>query len=218
MHSTPPLAPKNDQKKTTMKKTACTIGLLIVGGFAGVSAQAAPASSSQCPVELRHGVREPVCASQALSPATASSPAQAHAAAAGRPNPAPAGLVVAATPAAATSSSVTAPQTQAITKEVGEQQITCRIPRPEYSADAQQRHQTGAVQVRITIWPPHVVKQLTLNQSSGNVAFDAAAMRAAEGTECSDTEQRFQIFQTFEFDLWKDTAAGPSENATALAQ
>jgi TonB family protein len=201
-----------------MKKRACIIGLLIAGGFTTVSAQAAPPSPSQCPMELRHGVREPVCASQALSPAAAPSPAQTRVVAAGQTNAAPAGLIVTAIPAAATSSSVTAPQTEAITKEVGEQQITCRIPRPEYSADAQQRHQTGAVQVRITIWPPHVVKQLTLNQSSGNLAFDAAAMRAAEGTECSDTEQRFQIFQTFEFDLWKNSGAGPSENTTALAQ
>ncbi|MGG1949269.1 TonB family protein [Trinickia sp. NRRL B-1857] len=201
-----------------MKKTACIIGLLIAGGFAGASAQAAPVSASQCPIELRHGVREPVCASQAISPATASSPAQALPAAAVRTTPAPAATVVSAVPAAVASAPAAAPQTQAITKDVGEDQVNCRIPRPEYSAEAQQRHQTGKVVVRITIWPPHVVKQLTLNESSGNASFDAAAMRAAEGTECADTVQRFQIFQTFEFDLWKDAGARPAENATALAQ
>ncbi|WP_162878226.1 energy transducer TonB [Trinickia diaoshuihuensis] len=127
----------------------------------------------------------------------------------------PAIPTILAVPAAISSSpsSPSAPaQTQTITKAVGEQQITCQVPRPEYPGEAQQRHQTGSVTVRITIFPPHVVKQLTLIESSGNASFDAAAMRAAEGTECSDTEQRFQLFQPFAFDLSKDAGA------TALAQ
>ncbi|RDU98649.1 energy transducer TonB [Trinickia dinghuensis] len=105
-----------------------------------------------------------------------------------------------------------------VTKTVGGQQITCDIPLPKYPSEARKLHQTGTVIVRITIWPPNIVKQLTVMESSGNTTFDAAAMRAAEGTVCTSTERRFQLFQSFEFDLRNDSDAQAGENEDAFAQ
>lgn len=145
----------------------------------------------------------PVCASQALSP-----PAPAHSGQA-LPSADPSPSLALPAPAASLPSSAPLHE-RVVTKEVAGKQVTCHIPLPEYPIDAQRAHQTGTVIVRITVWPPNIVKQLTLAESGGNPSFDAAAMRAAEGTVCTSAEERFQLFQSFEFNLWKSPGAQPN--------
>ena len=180
--------------KTNMKRTACMIGALILTGCAGIG------QSDQCPAGLRHGQHVPVCASQAISPPTAAPSAQ-----------------TASSPAAASatsSSSPMFPHEQVVKKDVGGRQIICHIPRPHYPSEALRAHPTGKIIVRITVWPPNIVKQLTLIDSGGDRLLDAAAMRAAEGTVCTDTEQRFQLFQPFEFNVSKSADVRAAGNAT----
>ena len=107
---------------------------------------------------------------------------------------------------------------RAVTKMVGGKQVTCQVALPEYPSEAKQNRQTGTVTVRITVWPPNIVKQLTLAESGGNASLDAAAMRAAEGTVCTDAEQRFQLFQSFQFNASKGASVQSGENATTLVR
>lgn len=186
------------------KKTACIIGALILAGCAAIR------ESDQCPIQTRFGQRVPVCASQAIAPRTTVPSAPVLAAVT---SPAP-------SVAASTTSSPSAVSSheRVITKEVAGKEITCHIPAPDYPSEARQAHQTGTVIVRITVWPPNIVKQLTLAESGGNASLDAAAMRAAEGTVCTDAEQRFQLFQSFQFNASKGASVQSGENATTLVR
>ena len=177
--------------------------------------QSSPVASSQCPIQLRHGVREPVCASQAISPPMAPS------AAAALPSTtvqSMSSLATLETPTPPVSAPTALSHARTVTKIVGGKPVACQVPLPEYPSEAKQNRQTGTFTVRITVWPPNIVKQLTMSESSGNALLDAAAMRAAEGTVCTSAEQRFQLFQSFEFDFGKSSSERSGDNATVLAQ
>lgn len=105
-----------------------------------------------------------------------------------------------------------------VKKDVGDNQIVCHIPRPDYPSEALRVHPAGKIVVRITVFPPHIVKQLTLIDSGGDPMLDAAAMRAAEGTVCTDTDQRFQLFQPFEFNVPKGADVQAGSHVTAPVQ
>ncbi|HVW50065.1 MAG TPA: TonB family protein [Trinickia sp.] len=146
--------------------------------------------SSQCPVQLRHGIREPVCASQALSPTVAQLPAPQLSRPAAERSTGPA---VSAAPSSLRS------HTQTITKVVAGQQVVCEVPLAGSTGETRQQRQSATTIVRITISPPSTVKQVTLAESSGNTALDAEAMKAAVGTVCSGLERRIAFLQSYEF-------------------
>lgn len=160
-------------------------------------------ASSQCPVQLRHGVREPVCASQALSPTVAQLPAPPLSRPAAERSMGPA-LSAAATPAAPSS---LRSRTQTITKVVAGKQVVCEVPLAGSTGEPMQQRQSATTIVRITISPPSTVKQVTLAESSGNTALDAEAMKAAVGTVCSGLERRFAFLQPYEFGPSTEPAA-----------
>jgi TonB family protein len=162
-------------------------------------------------MELRLGQRVPVCAVQAISPPMPQSSVQARPVADTSP--------IVALPAPASSSLSAAPSNaRVVTKEVDDKEITCHVPLPEYPSEAQRAHLTGTVIVRITVWPPNIVKQLTLAESGGNASLDTAAMRAAAGTVCTDADQRYLLFQSFEFNPSQGPGAQASGTAAAPAR
>jgi TonB family protein len=175
----------------------------------------APVSSSQCPVQLRHGIREAVCASQALAPPSAPVDGQVTAAAQASAN------VPSAIPVSSASSSSTAlsaaaaahaapamrsapvERVKAVTKMVAGKRVTCHVPLASYPHEALPSGQAGTTIVRIAIAPPNSVEQVTMAESSGSASLDTAAMRAAAGTVCTRLEQPLSFLQPFEFDASK---------------
>lgn len=153
-------------------------------------------ASDQCPIQLRHGIREPVCASQALSPTVARTRPQAATE--------PSELTAASMPAAA---SAPHSRTRTVTKVVAGKEVLCLVPLAESTGDDQRPRQSGTVIVRITVSPPSVVNQVTLAESSGSTALDAEAMKAAVGTVCSGLERRLVFLQPYEFDPSTDSSA-----------
>jgi len=159
--------------------------------------------SSDCPLQWRHGVREPVCASQALSPKVAQLPPPSSAQPAAEHNGVDA-LSAEATPAPTAS---LRSRTRTVTKVVAGKQIVCQIPLAALNGEARPPRQSATTIVRITISPPSTVNQVTLAESSGSAALDAEAMKAAVGTVCSGLERRFAFLQPYEFDPSTEPAA-----------
>jgi len=162
----------------------------------------APVPSSQCPMQLRHGIREAVCVSQALAPAAPASDVQTLAAAPAPTNaPSISRATSAAVPAAlAAMRPAPVARSKAITKVVAGKSVTCQVPLAPYPQEASPRGRAGTVIVRIAISPPSSVQQVTMAESSGSAPLDTAAMRAAAGTICIGLEQPLAFLQPFEFE------------------
>lgn len=177
-------------------------------------------SSNECPLQWRHGVREPVCASQALAPPPAATAASAAPATddgsipQSAAIPAPMQSVVPAVPAPS-AHAASAPRTRLVAKVVGGKTITCRVPIPDLASRDWQSRQTATVIVRVAMSPPSVVNQVTLAESSGDTSLDSAAMRAAVGLSCDGLEQPTVFLQPYEFDPQGNLANARGSSAGA---